>query len=148
MCTYRYLQDNSTRQNPDLVQSSLASYISALQESISNGSVATSFAGQNSTTNNSTLVDGISSYNQCGDLNRNTSSSGGIGGLVSSAVSTVRNAVSEAVCSVTSFVSATVQEVDAARGYLDGAAEESPGQINATFTNVDVSLGLLTLSPS
>ena len=136
MC--RYLQDNTTRQNPQSVQDSLASYVSALQESIGNNSISTSFAGQNSTSNNSTLVNGISNYNQCGDLNRNSSNSGGIGGFVSSAVSTVRNAVQDAVCSVSSFVSASVQEVDAARGYLDGAAEESPGQINATFTNVDV----------
>ncbi len=34
-------------------------------------------------------------------------------------------------------------EVDAAKGYLDGAAEESPGQTNATFTNVDVGFALM-----
>lgn len=138
MVVFRYLQDNSTRQNSQQVQNNLASYVSSLAQSISNNSIATSFAGQNSTANNSTLVDGISNYNQCGDLNRNSSNSGGIGGFLSSAVTSVRNAVDDAVCSVSSFVSASVQEVDAARGYLDGAKEESPGQINATFTNVDV----------
>lgn len=84
-------------------------------------------------------MDGISNYNQCGDLNRNTSNSGGISGFLSGAVDTVRNAVDDVACSASSFVSSTVQEVDAARGYLDDSAEETPGQINATFTNVDVS---------
>lgn len=115
-----------------MVESSLAYYVSALQESISSGSVATSFAGQNSSTNNSTLVNGISSYNQCSGSSG--SNSGGISGFFTSVGNVIRNAA----CEVSSFVGSTVQELDAARGYLDGAAEETPGQRNATFTNVDV----------
>ena len=131
----RYLRDNSTRQNPAMVESTLQYYASALVETAGNNTVSTAFAGQNSTTNNSTLVQGITSYNQCSS-GSSGSSGGGFFSRVGNAIS---NAVSSAACEVSSAVSAVEMEVDAAKGYLDDSAEETPGQINATFTNVDVS---------
>nr|QOL01215.1 putative extracellular protein TR9_023 [Trebouxia lynnae] len=127
-----YLQDNNTRQDTTLVESSLQYYVSALMESIGNTSISTSFAGQNSTDNNSTLVDGISNYGEC---SRSSSSTGGLFSRIGSAIS---NFVGSTVCEVSSTVNDLVMEVDAARGYLDNSAEESPGQKNATFTNVDL----------
>ena len=115
-----------------MVEHGLQYYVSALIESIGSSSVSKSFAGQNSTANNSTLVDGLASYDECA---REDSGGGGffsrIGGAVSSFVGT-------AVCEVSSHVSDLLQEVDAARGYLDNSSRETPGQRNATFTNVDV----------
>lgn len=115
-----------------MVQNSLQYYVSALMESIGDASVSTAFAGQNSTDNNSTLVDGVANYDECA---RNDSGGGGIFSRIGNAIS---NFVGSAACEISSTVSDVVQEVDAARGYLDNSAEESPGQINATFTNVDV----------
>lgn len=116
-----------------MVENSLQYYVSALMESIGNTSVSTTFAGQNSTDNNSTLVDGISNYGEC---SHNSSSS--TGGLFSRIGNAISNFVGSAVCEVSSTVNDLVMEVDAGRGYLDHSAEESPGQKNATFTNVDV----------
>ena len=121
-----------------MVESSLQYYVSALMESIGNTSISTSFAGQNSTDNNSTLVDGISNYGEC---SRSSSSTGGLFSRIGSAIS---NFVGSAVCEVSSTVNDLVMEVDAARGYLDNSAEESPGQKNATFTNVDVRRSFLS----
>ena len=98
--------------------------------------MSTTFAGQNSTTNNSTLVQGITSYDQCS--NSGSSSSGS--GFFSRVGSAISNAVSSAACEVSSAVNSVEMEVDAAKGFLDHSAEETPGQINATFTNVDVSM--------
>ncbi|KAL3157193.1 hypothetical protein ABBQ38_001432 [Trebouxia sp. C0009 RCD-2024] len=130
-----YLQDNNTRQDTTMVQNSLQYYVSALMESIGDASVSTAFAGQNSTDNNSTLVDGVANYDECA---RNDSGGGGIFSRIGNAIS---NFVGSAACEISSTVSDVVQEVDAARGYLDNSAEESPGQINATFTNVDLFSG-------
>lgn len=116
-----------------MVQNSLQYYISALMESIGDASVSTAFAGQNSTDNNSTLVDGVANYDECA---RNDG--GGSGGILSRIGNAISNFAGSAACEISSTVSDLVQEVDAARGYLDNSAEESPGQINATFTNVDV----------
>ena len=130
----RYLQDNSTRQNTTMVENSLQYYVSALIENIGTSSVSTAFAGQNSTTNNSTLVGGISSYDECASNNQGSSG----GGLFSRITGAISSFVGSAVCEVSSSVNDLVQEVDAARGYLDNSARETPGQRNASFTNVDV----------
>ena len=130
----RYLQDNSTRQNTTMVENSLQYYVSALIENINSSSVSTTFAGQNSTDNNSTLVGGISSYDECAS---NTQGSTG-GGFLSRVTGAVSSFVGSAVCEVSSSVNDLVQEVDAARGYLDDSARETPGQRNASFTSVDV----------
>ena len=117
-----------------MVENSLQYYVSALKESIGNSSVSTAFAGQNSTDNNSTLVGGISSYDECAS---NTQDSSG-GGFLSRVAGAVSSFVGSAVCEVSSTVSDLGQEVDAARGYLDNSARQTPGQRNASFTDVDV----------
>ena len=117
-----------------MVQNSLQYYVSALIESIGSASVSTALAGQNSTDNNSTLVNGLANYDECA---RNES--GGNGGIFSRIGNAISNFAGSAACEISSTVSDLVQEVDAARGYLDDSAEESPGQRNATFTNIDVS---------
>ena len=130
----RYLQDNSTRQSTTMVENSLQYYVSALMENIDTSSVSTAFAGQNSTSNNSTLVDGISNYDECASNDQGSSG----GGFLSRVAGAVSNFVGSAVCEVSSTVNDLLQEVDAARGYLDDSARETPGQRNASFTNVDV----------
>ena len=117
-----------------MVENSLQYYVSALKESIGNSSVSTAFAGQNSTDNNSTLVGGISSYDECAS---NTQDSSG-GGFLSRVAGAVSSFVGSAVCEVSSTVSDLGQEVDAARGYLDNSARQTPGQRNTSFTDVDV----------
>ena len=135
----RYLQDNDTRQDSAMVEGTLEYYISALIETIGNGSVSTSFAGQNSTDSNSTLAEGITSYDQCGSSS-SSSNGGGISGFFQGIGSAISNAVSRAACQISNTVNSVEMELDAAKGFLDRAAAESPGQTNATFTNVDVSL--------
>ena len=117
-----------------MVENGLQYYVSALIENIGTSSVSTTFAGQNSTDNNSTLVDGISNYDECAS---NDQGSGG--GFLSQVSNAVSSFVGSAVCEVSSTVSDLLQEVDAARGYLDNSERETPGQRNASFTNVDVS---------
>lgn len=119
-------------QDTTMVQQSLQYYVSALMESIGEASVSTTFAGQNSTANNSTLVNGVANYDEC------SRKGGGDGGFFSEIGNAISNIAESAACEISSTVSNLVQEVDAARGYLDDSAEESPGQTNATFTNVDV----------
>ncbi len=138
----RYLQDNETRQDSAMVEGTLEYYISAIIETIGNGSFSTSFAGQNSTDNNSTLAEGITSYDQCGSSSSSSSSSNGAGisGFFQGIGSAISNAVSQAACKISNTVNSVEMELDAAKGYLDESAAESPGQTNATFTNVDVSL--------
>lgn len=121
-----------------MVQNTLQYYASALIETVGNNTFSTSFAGQNSTSNNSTLVQGIENYNECSSSG--SSSEGSNSGFFSSIGNAISNAVSSAACEVSSVVNSVGMEVDAARGYLDNSAEETPGQRNATFTNVDVSL--------
>ena len=115
-----------------MVENSLQYYVSALIESIGSSSVSRSFAGQNSTDNNSTLVDGIASYDECAREEDNS------GGFLSQVVDRVSNFVGTAVCEVSSTVSGLGQELTVVRGYLDDSAEETPGQRNASFPNVDV----------
>lgn len=115
-----------------MVENSLQYYVSALIESIGSSSVSRSFAGQNSTDNNSTLVDGIASYDECARQEDNS------GGFLSQVVNRVSNFVGTAVCEVSSTVSSLGQELTVVRGYLDGSAEETPGQRNASFPNVHV----------
>ena len=119
-----------------MVEGTLEYYISAIIETIGNGSFSTSFAGQNSTDNNSTLAEGITSYDQCGS----SSNGGGISGFFQGIGSAISNAVSQAACKISNTVNSVEMELDAAKGYLDESAAESPGQTNATFTNIDVSL--------
>lgn len=125
-----------------MVEGTLEYYISAVIETVGNGSFSTSFAGQNSTDNNSTLAEGITSYNQCGSSSSSNSSSngGGISGFFQGIGSAISNAVTQAACRISNTVNSVEMELDAAKGFLDKAAAESPGQTNATFTNIDVSL--------
>ena len=136
----RYLQDSDTRQDSAMVEGTLEYYISAIIETIGNGSFSTSFAGQNSTDNNSTLAEGITSYDQCGSSSSNSSSGGGISGFFQGIGGAISNVVSQAACKISNTVNSVEMELDAAKGFLDKSAAESPGQTNATFTNVDVSL--------
>ena len=117
-----------------MVENSLQYYVSALMENIATSSASKAFAGQNSTENNSTLVDGISNYDECA---RNDQGSSG-GGFLSQITGAVSSFVDSAVCQVSSTVSDLLQEVDAARGYLDNSEQETPGQRNASFTDVNV----------
>lgn len=121
-----------------MVEGTLEYYISALIETVGNGSVSTSFAGQNSTDNNSTLAEGITSYDQCSSSS--SSNGSGISGFFEGIGSAISNAVSQAACQISNTVNSVDMELDAAKGFLDRAAAESPGQTNATFTNVDVSI--------
>lgn len=138
-----YLRDNDTRQDSAMVEGTLEYYISAIIETIGNGSFSTSFAGQNSTDNNSTLAEGITSYNQCGSSSSSNSSSngGGLSGFFQGIGSAISNAVSQAACRISNTVNSVEMELDAAKGFLDKAAAESPGQTNATFTNIDLFSG-------
>ena len=119
-----------------MVEGTLEYYISAIIETIGNGSFSTSFAGQNSTDNNSTLAEGITSYDQCGS----SSNGGGISGFFQGIGSAISNAVSQAACKISNAANSVEMELDAAKGFLGKSAAESHGQTNATFTNVDVSL--------
>ena len=121
-----------------MVEGTLEYYVSAIIETIGNGSFSTSFAGQNSTDNNSTLAEGITSYDQCGSSSSSSSNEGGITGFFQGIGSAISNAVSQAACKISNTVNSVW--LDAAKGYLDESAAESPGQTNATFTNIDVSL--------
>ncbi|DBA68386.1 TPA: hypothetical protein ACH3X2_013690 [Trebouxia sp. C0005] len=122
-----------------MVEGTLEYYISALIETVGNGSVSMSFAGQNSTDNNSTLAEGITSYDQCSSSS--SSNGSGISGFFEGIGSAISNAVSQAACQISNTVNSVDMELDAAKGFLDGAAAESPGQTNATFTNVDLFSG-------
>ena len=117
-------------------------------ETIGSSRASTAFAGQNSTANNSTLVQGISSFAECNSASNNDSppESSGISGVLDRVGNAVSGVARTAACKISSAVSPTLdnlnafaEELDAARGYLDNSEEESPGQTNLTLTTVNVS---------